>query len=218
MAMVLLAPYAVKHETITVPDLEGRSLSELSGMLEKINLTVEYENNPDIADGRVISQSVPPGSIRRVSSQSGYFDLRITVCKKESATVPSGIVGNSLRDGELKLKNSGLSYTLSKEYSSTVPKGSIIDVYPKEGETVETDTQIKLTVSLGEKELSLIVPDLSGLSETEAIKRIQLSGFTVGSIVYIPSEKPLGTVISQGLRPHSYAPEGSVISLRVAAT
>ena len=218
MTMTLLAPYAVRYETVTVPDLEGKALSELSGSLEKINLTVVYESNPDVADGRVISQSVPAGATRRVSSQSGYFDLRVTVCNREPVTVPSDIVGESLRDGELKLKNNSLSYTVSEEYSSTVPKGKIISIYPKEGETVDSKTEVKLTVSLGKKETSLIVPDLSGLDESEAIRRIQLSGFTVGSIVYTPSEKPLGTVISQGLRPHSYAPKGSVISLRVAST
>ena len=218
MFLSLFAPYAKKYETVIVPDLEGKDLSELAGTLENINLTVEYENNPDVADGQIISQSAPAGATRRVNSENGYFDLKVTVCKKETVTVPKDIEGSSLRDASLALKNSGLSYSVSEEYSASVPKGVIISVYPKSGEAVEGDTQVRLTVSLGEKETSLIVPDLLGLDENQAVNRIKLSGFKVGSIIYTPSEKPLGTVISQSLRPHGYAAENSVISIWVAST
>lgn len=218
MALSLFAPYAVKHETVTIPDLEGKTFADLEPALEKINLTVEYENNPDVADGQIFSQSAPAGATRRVDPQSGYFDLRVTVCKKEPVTVPTSIVGSSQRDAELALKNSGIAYTVVEEYSASVPKGSIINIYPGEGNPVDKSTRVKLTVSLGEKETTFIVPDLSGLAENEAISRIRLSGFTVGSIIYTPSEKPLGTVVSQSLRPHGYAPEKSVISIWVAAT
>ena len=218
MFLTLFLPYAKKHETVTVPDLEGKALTEIAGTLENINLTVEYENNPEIANGLIISQSAPAGATRRISAESGYYNLRVTVCKREPVTIPKDILGATQRDAELSLKNSGLSYTVAEEYSASVPKGNVISIYPESGETVEKGTSVRLTVSLGEKEATFIVPDLEGLDESEAIKRIKLSGFKVGSIGYTPSDKPLGTVISQSLRPHIYAPEGSVISIWVAAT
>ena len=218
MFLYLFAPYAVKHETVTVPSLEGKLFSELDGTFENINLTVMYENNPDAADGQIISQSAPAGATRRVSSESGYYDLRITVCKKEPVTIPEDIVGIPLRDAELQVKNLGLSISVSYEYSASVAKDVVISSYPKGGAQVESGSQVKLTVSLGEKETQLIVPDLEGLDESEALRRIKLSGFTVGSVSYTPSQKTFGTVISQSIRPHTYAPEGTVISVWVAST
>jgi hypothetical protein len=218
MFLSLFAPYAVKYETVTVPDLEGKIFSDLEGAFDNINLTVQYENNPDVADGQIISQSAPAGAKRRVNAESGYFDLKVTVCKKETVTIPDGIVGMSLRDAELALKNQGLLYSVAYEYSATSAKGQVINAYPKSGEMTEQGSVVKLTVSLGEKKTELIVPDLEGLDENEAQKRIRLSGFKVGSIRYTPSDKPLGTVVSQSLKPHTYASEGSVISLWVAST
>lgn len=213
----LFAPYARRYETVTVPLFRGKQLSEISYPSEDFNLIIQYENNPEIAAGQIISQLPAAGVTRRIYGRNGCCDIVLTVSKQEAIYVPNGITGISLRDAILALSNSGLGYTVVEEHSSGVKRGEVIRAYPQGGSQIEKGGVVRLTVSLGEKTDTLKVPSLIGLGESEAAALIRASGFTLGNVSYVSSNKKIGTVISQSITPDTETKRGVGISLTVSA-
>jgi len=216
MLLVLFAPYARSYDTITIPDFQGMLVTDIKEGGEHINLVIQYENNPEIADGRVISQLPSAGVTRKIYSSDDYCDVVLTVSRKEIRRVPEGLEGVSLRDASLALLNGELRFTVNEEYSVSSPKGTVIRVYPEGGAPIGENDSISLTVSLGEREILATVPDLVGLSEGEAIRRIGISELTVGKVTYVRSSESIGTVVSQSLRAHASVSRGTVLSLSVS--
>ena len=81
----------------------------------------------------------------------------------------------SERDAVLSLKNAGISYTVNRVYSDATA-GSVASVAPKSGTVLSNGEAITLTVSLGKRIDTVFMPDLTGLSESEAAEQINMLG------------------------------------------
>lgn len=216
VAVSLFAPYARNYTAVTIPALQGKRLEDVDLGGESFNLIIQYENNPDVENGRIISQAPAAGVTRKIYERGGFCDIRVTVSRQLDPTVPDGIVGASLRDAALSLLNRGLSYTVEEKFSD-IKKGTVLSVYPTEGESLRAGSGVTLTVSAGRQEDRTDVPSLSGLSESEAIFRIKKSGLTLGEVTYVRSDRPAGTVISQSPSAHLSVSSGERISFTVSA-
>lgn len=212
----LFSRYMRSYDTVTVPTLLGKEPYLNAEENENFNLIIEYENNPEVASGLVITQHPAPGVTRRIYQKDGRCDIRLTVSVHSKITVPEDILGKSARDASLALKNLGLVCSVKEEYSLSADKGSVISVYPAGGSRVKEGDTVTLTVSLG-KELDRIrVPKLTGLSETEAAAHLQMLGLVLGDVTYKESDAPVGTVISQAIAPYSTLDEGGRVDITVS--
>ncbi len=212
----LFAPYARNYSAVTIPALQGKRLEDIDLSGGSFNLIIQYENNPDVENGRVISQSPAAGVTRKIYERGGFCDIRITVSRQLLPTVPEGIVGAPLRDASLSLLNRGVTYTVEEKFSD-IKKGTVLSVYPTEGESLQLGGHVTLTVSAGRQESYSDVPSLSGLSESEAIFRIKTSGLTLGEVAYVRSDRAAGTVISQSPSAHLSVKTGEAVSFTVSA-
>ncbi|MBP3388875.1 MAG: PASTA domain-containing protein, partial [Clostridia bacterium] len=61
------------------------------------------------------------------------------------------------------------------------------------------------------------MPNLCGLSESEAISRIRSLGFEVGEIKYAPSSSSAGTVTEQSVAPYTSLELGASVSITVSS-
>ncbi len=213
----LFAPYARRYETVTIPLFRGKQLSQIEYPTEDFNLIIQYESNPEIASGQIISQLPAAGVTRRIYGRNGCCDVVLTVSRQEAVYVPDGIAGASLRDAILALSNNGLGYSVTEEYSESVKQGEVIRAYPQSGSEIEKGGNVRLTVSLGAKADTLRVPSLIGLGESEAAIRIRGAGLTLGNVSYVSSKERMGTVISQSIRPDTETKRNTSISLTVSA-
>lgn len=213
---LLFLPYAKHYKAVTIPSLQGKPLEEVVLDGDSFNLLVQYENNPDVPDGRIISQSPAPGVTRRIYEKNGFCDILLTVSRHTLPTVPKGLVGSKLRDAALSILNNSLSYTVEEEYSDK-EKGTIIRTSPTEGTELSEGGSVRLTVSAGQREVFIDVPSLIGLTESEALLRLSSSRLTTGEITYVRSDKPMGSVISQSPSAHSQIKEGEAVSFTVSA-
>lgn len=212
----LFLPYAKNYTSLTIPSFSGMRLEDISLEDGCFNLLVEYENNPDVADGVVISQKPAAGVTRKIYENGGFCNIHLTVSKQSLPTVPDTLVGLDLRDASLSLLRRGLSYTVTEKYSN-LPQGRVISCSPSEGEQVTKGNSVTLTVSLGEKSRLTSTPSLIGLTESEAIFRAKSSSLQIGNVTYVRSDKKLGTVISQSPSPYTSLKEGESISFAVSA-
>ncbi|MBL3539680.1 PASTA domain-containing protein [Aminivibrio sp.] len=83
-----------------------------------------------------------------------------------------------------------------EQVESSIPAGTVLAQWPEAGTKVRRDKSIILKISQGGNKKA--VPDLRGLENTQALKKIQELGFTAGDTVRIHDDnRPAGTVIAQ---------------------
>ena len=116
--------------------------------------------------------------------------MRLTVSKGvQPVTVPN-LVGQESTAAQATLLDLGLKPKVTGEkFSTTVPKGSVLQQTPKSG-TVDKGSQIELVVSKGPKLFE--VPNVFGKRTNEAVSILEGAGFTV------KIEKILGGIFDTG--------------------
>lgn len=98
----------------------------------------------------------------------------------KSVIVPD-LKGKTVVEATKSLESLKLKIEVEKEiYSNEVPAGSIISQNPEKGQELTGDKTVKVTVSLGVKTAG--IPNVVGMTETEAKKAIGDAKFIVGEV------------------------------------
>jgi serine/threonine-protein kinase len=202
---------------VQVPDIEGESLTEARKMASEVGLNlVENEErvfSEEIAANRIVSQQ-PAAGLRVKQSRP----LNITVSRGAQLIETPDFVGNSLREALIELDNLSLSsgdiqyiFRLSEE------PGTVINQIPAAGAELEKGSEITLFVSRGERDISVRMPDLTGLNQSEAFNLIRESGLNIGQVSVESSERFAdGQVISQSVRAGEYLPKGIAVDFVIS--
>ena len=198
---------------VVVPSTVGASQSEVSAALEPLGLTsliIEKQFSEDIAEGRVI-QSLPEaggrvdagGTVKLIVSKGPErFMLPLVAgLTPEAAT-------NLIAKMPLDLK------PLSEEFSTTVPKGYVIDSNPPSGEKVKRGSVVVIRVSKGIEQIALA--SYIGKSSDQALNELQDAGFAVTSTYAFSETRLAGEVISQKPAGGATADKGSAVSLVIS--
>ncbi len=124
-------------EQITIPNVEGKSLSDARSALENAGFSVatSKDYSDSVEEGAVISQS-KTGSAPRGTK----ITLTISLGAKDTSVDVPYVVGESLESAAAELSNAGLRYDAGGATSGTVTAQS-----PSSG-TVKEGSTIKLTV------------------------------------------------------------------------
>ncbi|OWZ84170.1 Stk1 family PASTA domain-containing Ser/Thr kinase [Natranaerobius trueperi] len=137
---------------VTVPDVEGVSLSEAQSILEEQGLSGEVrdeEPHPEISAGNVISQSPESGREVRKNRSIG---LIISV-GPEYIEVPD-VTGMNRRAAELELTQAGFEVKIIEEYAE-VSRNQVISQDPPKGDEMQEGDEVEIKVSLGEEPFEL---------------------------------------------------------------
>ena len=216
---LFIKDYFGRYELRAVPDFVGSSYPDSSVFSESeyCNLSISYEYSDELSEGQVISQTPSAGVERRVYPDRSLCNVAIVVSLGKRTFTMNDYSEASLRDAVLELKNECVKFSVVESYSDTVEAGKIISTSPAVGEIFAADQTVTLNVSLGAQTVYVTVPNLFGLTEQRAEATLISSGLKVGSITYLSSDLPEGTVISQSASAYSVAEEGSAVSFSVSA-
>ncbi len=139
------------------------------------------------------------------------FSLGVPQLATNVAIEIPDVVGQSYTDGSATLLDLGLEPQKLTEASDTVAEGAIIRTDPSSGTTVNPGFQIKVYVSLGTTPVP--VPDVTNMSEADAIAAIEARGLVYGTTTQeYSADVPSGVVTRTD--PEAGAerrPDGSVI-------
>lgn len=200
MDLLVMPAYTNYNEGVTVPDVTKLSLEEAEELITRYGLRFEVHDRRAHASypaNYVIDQSP---SAKQLVKPNRKIYLTVNSESKPQVVVPN-VVNLSYRNARLQLENAGLSLG-STSYESSRFRNTILRQSIAPEDTVDRGTAVNLVVSDGLGSRMVQVPDIEGLSLSEAQQRIMRAGLRVGEFQFQPSrDVPPNTVLS-------FSPEG----------
>ena len=183
-------------QTITLPDFSGKPVSDVTEILENLQLNskLEFEQSETVVVGKVISQTPIAGS----SVVKGSSVTLIIANGPMGLSMPN-VTGLSLEEAKDLIKSMGLSIeNISYEYSDDMPPDTVISQTPEADSKVNADNTINLVVSTDSDGTDIPMPYVFGLMLDQAITKLSDAGF-INCFVFEPLESDLNevTVIDQ---------------------
>ena len=215
----LFSKFGSAYKKTVVPDLTKISVTDAISRIKELKefkYTVEYQENPALPSGTVISQYPLPNTQRKLYGSKEKISIKLTVNKKSEPITLPNVIGQDARQVSLELKNAGINVQIKEAFSDTVKFGKIISSSHKGGSKIEKNSTVILTKSIGKQIRYITVPSLIGLSETEAISILKKSGFIQTDITYENSHFPKGIVIKQSVDEGASVREETKITLHVS--
>lgn len=209
------------QRTAAVPNVVGRRVAAAVAMLGANGLQVETASVVSKkAPGTVLGQSPAPGA--QVAGGSTVV-IRIS---RGLVTVPA-TVGQARDTAVAAVRGAGL-VPKSVAVGSSQPKGTVVAQSPQAGKRVKPGTDVRLNISNGSAETgaappppppsgtsTVTVPDVTGQAQVSAQRQLNSAGLRV-TLVYVPSNQPLGRVISQSPQADGSAKRNARVRIRAS--
>ncbi|MBE6560072.1 MAG: PASTA domain-containing protein [Ruminococcaceae bacterium] len=203
--MLFFSEDTSKAETITVQTFTGKyytdELEEWFSKSEYYTLQTEFRNDPLYEEGMIIDQTPSGGDRRKVVAGEQKCPVTLIISKGAETVVVPDVLLYDYREAEMLLEDLDLIVSTKKVYSENFAVGTVISMEPEPGTTLKLNDKVTIYVSQGTAVGSIVVPDFTGLTESQALRKIIQTGLRVGTVTYEANEKPAGTVIDQSLKP-----------------
>lgn len=133
----------------------------------------------------------------------------------EALAVPNTLA-KRYEEAKEMLETQGLEVIKAGEiHDSNLPFGYVVDQNPRPNRLVKKGRRVYLTISAGEREMQM--PDLIGLSETNARERLKSFGLRLGDIEYEYDPDELKDVVIEQSKPaHSLVRSSDEIDITVS--
>lgn len=197
-----------------MPDVVGLSEKMADKKLSDNNLQMQVkssEYSDTVEKGNVISQEPKADEV-----VSKYSKVSVVISLGSDAFDISklNLVGKTKESAESLLKENGFSADTKEEPSDTVPKGSVISYTPTKPKNGE---RVTLTVSSGKKVTKVVVPNITGMSESEAKTLLETNGLMLGNKAEQHSATVAkGIIIGQSTAAGSSVDSGSSVDYAVS--
>jgi len=197
---------------IAVPDEKGQTYPDPAGKAlaaAGFNVALVSQPSPSVPYGVVINQS-PAGGAEAHKGDT----ITLTVSTGPAPVAVPDVTGKTLAEATYALGQAGFKYTTKREASDTVASGSVTRTDPAAGTSVAKGATVTVYVSQGAAKV--VVPDVTGLSQSDASAQLSAAGFTVNSTtVSMTDPNQDGKVQSQTPTGGASASKGSSVTIRV---
>ena len=194
-----------KGPKIKVPELKKYSLTELTEWAIKNKLKLNFLDQYDdsIKENGIISVSAKKGDILE---QGAVLEVMIS---RGSLKMPKFKNIEAFYEWANKYN---IDYEEVHEFSDTIAQGEVISYSYKAGETIKNKDTIIVKISDGAKKE---VPNLKGLTKSEAISKLEKAGLHY-NFVYKNSSEKKDKVLSQSISAGSEVSKGSTITVTLS--
>lgn len=197
---------------IAVPDVKGKTLVEAEAILKDNNLdfTLKEEFDAKVPTGTVIKQSPGAGSHVKAGRK-----IQLMVSKGAEPGVVPDLKGKNLAEATEMLHAAKLAVgKVTVQYKEGAAQGAVLSQDIEAGKKVAAGTKVDLVVNISKGQS--VVPDLKGLTLSDARERLSSMGLMVGSVTTKEDSAPKGTVIGAEPEFGKVLSEGSVVTLIVS--
>ena len=202
---------------VKVPSFIGQQISDVldNDYYEDFNLIRgESEYSDDYAEGVICEQSVRKG--QRVAPGTA---ITLTVSLGARTEPMPSLIGATSQEVENALSAIRDALDIKVEYkyeeSDSVEQGLVISTDPAAGQNLKNGDTVTITISSGEGEKMVTVPNVIGLSEVAAVNLLEQNGL-VASVSEAESDEDAGEVFYQSIQANKEVLEGTTVSIRVS--
>ena len=167
-------------QTKDVPNLVGLTESEARSSIDKYDgfftISVTYDYSDSVEEGKVIDQDPDAG---RSASEGTTITVHVSKGSEPAATVEVPDLSNCTpKEASAKCSALGLvAQAGDSVYSSSVDVGHVASQDQAAGSTAKAGDTIIYHLSLGPQ--TIPVPNVVGMTESDAVQEIESAGFTV---------------------------------------
>jgi eukaryotic-like serine/threonine-protein kinase len=207
--------FAIQGREVSMPDVVGKKAVEALQILQGRGVGLRIEDHiysPFPADC-VVRQS-PPGGMRVKIGQYAHVVLSLG---PQKANIPR-LEERSLRASRIELLRAGMQVgEISSLYLPDWQEDTVIRQDPAPGTTDTTTAHVDMLVSLGPRPATYVMPELEGLSLTQAESLMSQGKLKVSKITLAPTTGAVhGTVVGQTPGRGTRVEAGAGIDLQVA--
>ena len=197
---------------VPVPNVTGQDQATATRNLEAAGLAVGTVGSRVTSDPSQIDTVLgsDPSSGTQVAPGSAV-NLTVGV-GPDTAEVPA-VIGLDVDRAENTLRNAGFDSVETEEVDSTAPADQVVEVNPREGQSVDPGTTVTLQVSDGDA----AVPDVTGQQQAAATQKLRDAGFTNVTPEQVDSPQPEGTVVATDPSHGEQASADDLITLQVSS-
>ena len=209
------------QEMVTVPNLTNMTEDEALDALNNLSLGGQKageEASDTVPEGQICRQDPAADTQVEPNTQVNYYvSTGSAEAVAETVTIPTGLIGQSLSQVQSQLQELGLNPVIEQQKSTDVAVGNVISLNPEEGATVDTGSDVTITVSIGEGDTMTRIPDVRGYEEAQAVQIVTDQGL-IPDVEYSYSESAgvgYGQVYEMSPQGGQRIEQGSIITLRV---
>lgn len=207
-------------ERAVMPGFVGKNIDDVKAALQSVGLgcrtnTVE---STDYDRDMVISAALEDG---QAVYEGDKILLNTTIVLTVSAgangvKVPS-VVGSTEAEGTAQLTRAGFKVNKTDEYSTDIPKGTIISQSPEGDSIAAMESEITIVISKGNENVEVRVPNVLGMKEDAATSTLEASNLVVGEVEpSYSSEYKEGQICYQSYSSGTTVGEGTQVDLKVS--
>ncbi|NLD86988.1 MAG: PASTA domain-containing protein, partial [Clostridiales bacterium] len=204
-----------KATDVAVPDLVGKNYMEVMSNPKYEDYRIiqgETVYNSTVEEGFIIDQT--PTANRMMKPDA---EIYVTVSLGAKKVMMPDITNVEYRSACLELTKRNILYELHFELSEEIANGNVTRTEPSALTELDSGSKVTVYVSQGKVVKTTMVPDLKGLSEEAARKRLESFSLLIGNVIPIPSEEDPGTVISQSILPNTEVNEMTSIDISISS-
>ena len=184
---------------IACPDFVGQKFEDILNNKEyeeNFNFEDEWDHSDEYEYGYVFEQSEREGEMLKKNAK-----ITLYISMGQNTKKVPDVYGKSESAAVSELKSNGFKTEVVKMLDEDTDEGLVIKTEPQRTQVVEENTKITIYVSSGKPEKKVAVPDVTGMTEEDAKKKLEEEKFKVKveEILLTKDDKfyPLGVVAKQ---------------------
>ncbi|MBR4282570.1 MAG: Stk1 family PASTA domain-containing Ser/Thr kinase [Clostridia bacterium] len=203
---------------IECPNLVGLYYDEVKNSDEYKDFTIiegdKRQYSAKYEAGVIMSQTPTEGKMLK-----GKHEITVVVSLGNKAMSMPRFTNYKAEDVKISLEQMGIepsNITVVEAYNDEVAQGYVVATTPGEGSTINAEQKVTIYVSKGAAPIDITVGNYVGSEESEAKRKIEGEGLTLGNVTYESSSYPIGYVISQSIGSGSSAKKNDPINIVVS--
>lgn len=206
-------------ERTDVPNFIGSMAGEITSdeaMTSLFNFTIVYKADSTYEEGVITAQEPAAGTSRMIVSEG--ISVQLTVSSGIQLVEVPDLINHPYTEAQVQLQTLGLEVEIVLEESSSITENYVISTSPEAGASVASGDTVTLTVSAGPSVSYATVPDLVGMTKTEALLALQQEGLVCSEadITYVSSSaSESGYVIWQNYTSGTQVVSGTAVYIQV---
>jgi len=166
------------HNKVTVPDVIGKHIDEVRQIFTDLNFIINeiYQFNDTYNENIIFNQEPMPNSIvQSLNNEPPSIELYISM-GLQTYQMPN-LIGLSRTMAEQIITSLGLNnLEVIDDFSDQQPEGKVFAQNPPADSTINKATHVTIYISKGENPDG-IIPDVTGMTEQDAINTLNNAGF-----------------------------------------